>query len=55
MQLTTIKCPEFPYLQYDGQNIYLSTENYEGIGCEYRKYQNLLLNKGRKRAYKPPI
>ena len=29
----------------------LSAENWEGMGCEYRKYTNLSLGKGRKRRY----
>ncbi len=35
----------------NGQPIYLSAENWEGIGCEFRKYSNLKAGKGRKRRY----
>ena len=31
--------------------LYLSAENWEGIGCEFRKYTNLKNGKGRKRIY----
>lgn len=31
--------------------ISLSAENWEGVGCEYRKYTNLHAGKGRKRIY----
>lgn len=42
----------FPYLTYEGKKVYLSAENWEGIGCEFRKYSNLLKGEGRKRLYK---
>lgn len=35
-----------------GEPIALSSENWEGIGCEFRKYSNLIVGKGRKRYYK---
>lgn len=38
-------------LRINGQKIILSAENWEGIGCEFRKYTNLSHNKGRKRRY----
>ncbi len=41
----------FPYLTLNGKPIYLSAENWEGIGCEYRKYTNLKNGVGRKRRY----
>ncbi|KKR06465.1 MAG: hypothetical protein UT34_C0001G0506 [candidate division WS6 bacterium GW2011_GWF2_39_15] len=41
----------FEYLTYNGIPLYLSAENWEGIGCEYRKYTNLKEGKGRKRKY----
>jgi hypothetical protein len=41
----------FPYLTYDNMPILLSTENWEGIGCEYRKYIKLRSGLGRKRKY----
>lgn len=39
-------------LFYDGAPIVLSAENWEGIGCEFRKYTNLSLGKGRRRIYR---
>lgn len=49
--LTNYNLQEFPYLTYNRKPIYLSAENWEGIGCEYRKYQNLKNGFGRKRKY----
>lgn len=43
---------DFPYLTLKGKPIRLSAENWEGIGCEYRKYSNLQNGKGRKRHYR---
>ncbi len=42
---------ELNLLTYNNKKIVLSAENWEGIGCEYRKYYNLKNNKGRKRYY----
>lgn len=39
-------------LTYSGRPIQLSAENWEGIGCEYRKYTNLKAGQGRKRIFK---
>lgn len=39
-------------ITYNGEPLRLSAENWEGIGCEYRKYGNLRNGKGRKRIYK---
>jgi len=39
-------------LTYDGKPLRLSAENWEGIGCEYRKYTNLMAGKGRRRLFK---
>ncbi|MDB4991865.1 MAG: hypothetical protein JWL75_110 [Parcubacteria group bacterium] len=36
----------------NGAPIVLSAENWEGVGCEFRKYTNLSEGKGRKRLYK---
>lgn len=36
----------------DGASLKLSAENWEGIGCEFRKYTNLNSGKGRKRLYR---
>ncbi len=38
-------------LTYNGRPVILSAENWEGVGCEYRKYTNLKLGKGRKRLF----
>lgn len=37
---------------YEGQPIVLSAENWEGVGCEFRKYTNLSAGHGRRRLYK---
>lgn len=42
----------FPYLTLNGTKVYLSAENIEGIGCEFRKYTNLRNGSGRRRIYK---
>lgn len=34
-----------------GKPLFLSAENWEGIGCEFRKYTNLSNGKGRKRIF----
>ncbi|GAB4157161.1 MAG: hypothetical protein Fur003_0810 [Candidatus Dojkabacteria bacterium] len=39
------------WLELDGMPIWLSAENWEGIGCEFRKYMNLAGGNGRKRIY----
>ncbi len=38
-------------ISYNNLPIRLSAENWEGVGCEYRKYTNLKQGKGRKRIY----
>ncbi len=38
----------------DGVPIRLSAENWEGIGCEFRKYTNLKTGRGRKRIFSHP-
>ena len=40
-------------LTYNGLPIILSAENWEGVGCEYRKYTNLSAGHGRKRIFAP--
>jgi hypothetical protein len=40
-------------LTIDGKPLRLSAENWEGIGCEFRKYTNLSSGHGRKRLYTP--
>ena len=37
---------------YTGKRLVLSAENWEGIGCEFRKFRNLTQGKGRRRLYK---
>lgn len=39
-------------LTYRGTPLVLSAENWEGVGCEYRKYTNLKAGKGRRRIYR---
>jgi hypothetical protein len=41
----------FNYLTFENNRIWLSAENWEGIGCEFRKYTNLKAGKGRIRKY----
>ena len=38
-------------ITYDNKTLRLSAENWEGIGCEFRKYTNLKEGKGRKRLF----
>ena len=38
-------------ITYNRKPLRLSSENWEGIGCEYRKYTNLSKGTGRKRVY----
>jgi hypothetical protein len=40
-------------ITFNGKQLRLSAENWEGIGCEFRKYTNLKSGKGRKRIYRP--
>jgi hypothetical protein len=37
---------------FEKKPLRLSSENWEGIGCEYRKYTNLIQGKGRRRIYR---
>ncbi len=37
---------------FGGTPVTLSAENWEGIACEFRKYSNLQIGKGRKRIYR---
>ncbi len=52
MQLVSTKLDNFSYLEYKGKTVWLSAENWEGMGCEFRKYSNLKNGEGRKRLYK---
>ncbi len=38
-------------ITYKGVPLRLSAENWEGVGCEYRKYTNLTNGKGRRRVF----
>ena len=38
-----------------GRPLRLSAENWEGIGCEYRKYTNLKNGHGRRRLFRPDL
>lgn len=39
-------------IMIDGTSLRLSAENWEGIGCEFRKYTNLKAGRGRKRIFR---
>lgn len=39
-------------ISYNNKPLVLSAENWEGIGCEYRKYVNLRQGNGRRRYYR---
>jgi len=50
-----VKLSSIPFdtgITIDGAKLRLSAENWEGIGCEFRKYTNLKNKKGRKRIYR---
>ncbi len=49
-QLGSLRVPSG--VTIDGKQITLSCENWEGIGCEFRKFTNLSRGKGRKRYYR---
>jgi hypothetical protein len=51
LQLVHQQIESFPYLTYNNKPLLLSTENWEGIGCEFRKYTNLQQGHGRVRRY----
>jgi len=51
LSLLTYRIDNFPCLKYKDSEVKLSAENWEGIGCEYRKYVNLRNGDGRKRRY----
>ena len=40
-------------ITFNGKPVRLSAENWEGIGCEFRKYTNLKTGSGRRRVYSP--
>lgn len=42
-------------ITYEGMPLILSAENWEGIGCEFRKYTNLSKGEGRRRLYTTTI
>lgn len=45
------KLPIDTGIEVNGKPLRLSAENWEGIGCEYRKYTNLKAGKGRRRVW----
>ena len=51
LALTSHEIRGFPYLTFNNKIVHLSAENWEGIGCEFRKYSNLKQGKGRVRKY----
>lgn len=51
LTLSRLPFDNFPSLTYNEASVLLSAENWEGIGCEYRKYSNLKKGRGRKRLY----
>lgn len=53
IDLVHSKPKDLSYLTLKGNQIPLSAENWEGIGCEFRKYSNLREGRGRKRKYSP--
>lgn len=55
LALSQTPFPQFPHLTYNEKPVLLSAENWEGVGCEYRKYKNLKSGKGRRRLYKYKI
>ncbi len=50
-ELPNIELKSFPYLTLNDRKVPLSAENWEGIGCEFRKYTNLKKGAGRKRRF----
>jgi hypothetical protein len=55
LQLSRMSSFHINYPTYKGREIFLSAENWEGIGCEFRKYTNLLAGKGRHRIFNAKI
>jgi hypothetical protein len=53
--LLTYPMVNFPYLELDGIPVNLSTENFEGVGCEFRKYSKLAVGEGRRRRFNKEI
>jgi hypothetical protein len=51
LKLVSSKYSTQKLLEVGRNKILLSAENWEGVGCEYRKYVNLKNKKGRKRYY----
>lgn len=49
--LPQVKIDQNDLLHWNGKPVYLSTENWEGIGCETRKYRNIKSGGGRVRKY----
>lgn len=51
LSLVGKRIKDFSYLTFNGKDVNLSAENWEGIGCEFRKYSNLKKGEGRRRKY----
>ncbi len=51
LQLATSIHPAINIPTWSGKPVLLSAENWEGIGCEFRKYTNLRHGLGRRRYY----
>jgi hypothetical protein len=51
LSLINMQPKDFNYLTFNGERIYLSAENWEGVGCEFRKYTNLKSGGGRRRKF----
>lgn len=49
-RLGQLRVPSGVY--FKGQPVVLSSENWEGVACEFRKYTNLSAGRGRRRYYK---
>lgn len=48
---TCLSLPKTAYLTWNNKPVWLSAENWEGVGCEFRKYSNLTAGHGRRRIY----
>ena len=55
LSLVTSTPRNFKYLTFSGKKVLLSAENWEGIGCEFRKYTNLKNGDGRKRIFRKEV
>lgn len=51
LALVASQSDDFPYLLIDGKAMPITAEGIEWLGCEFRKYTNLLNGKGKPRIY----